>query len=304
MSSACHSNDQGEALSRKFTRNLLLRMSIPCFMALTYELLFFIISGSRPNQWLILLSIVAVYGILQLAGTLVIFNPVRKILTGHLSYPEVRKRMDYLPIIMSSWTMVTGLTFIGLNYWQGRYSQIMDTGDFWFVLSTMSNQTLLFRTFMSVVIYFAIMDFQRELREAMSLRCNVQFTIGTEKLSRTIFLPWTLLAVLPFLQLAFRTYTFAAAGPDGVGQFRLIHYVIQFSLVSVLGIAIAAYFVARNIAGSIMAMTTIVDAISAGDYSREIPIARKDEIGRLIGKINGMVKNLRKNKNQHDRGSG
>ncbi|HSJ54428.1 MAG TPA: GAF domain-containing protein, partial [Anaerolineae bacterium] len=106
----------------------------------------------------------------------------------------------------------------------------------------------------------------------------------------------------PQVVLAFETIQFGdqslwvVAEKDTTEAFRLARNTLLITAVAVLGgivLATGAGLVAvRRIVRPIEALSSTVQLVAAGDFSRRVPVARQDEIGRLAASFNRMAAQL------------
>lgn len=73
----------------------------------------------------------------------------------------------------------------------------------------------------------------------------------------------------------------------------LSYYLVAISVVALMVILLAVYFVARTIAAPIIQGVSFAEAMSKGDFTQTLNIDQKDEIGTLATSLNNMVAKLR-----------
>ena len=72
---------------------------------------------------------------------------------------------------------------------------------------------------------------------------------------------------------------------------RKVAYVtIAVILIGIAGIGFGSYFIAGGITNPIEKIVGVVEAVAGGDFSKEVDISAKGEIGLLISSINQMIK--------------
>jgi signal transduction histidine kinase len=71
-------------------------------------------------------------------------------------------------------------------------------------------------------------------------------------------------------------------------------YLIWASLAALFLAAVLSFLLMRKVLRPLRQMTTIAQKISTGDYSGQVPLVSKDEVGRLAASFNRMAESLRR----------
>lgn len=74
---------------------------------------------------------------------------------------------------------------------------------------------------------------------------------------------------------------------------RIAFIAVAVMLIGIAGIGLGSYFIAGGITYPIEKIVGVVEGVAAGDFSKEVDISAKGEIGLLIGSINQMIKAVR-----------
>jgi len=70
-------------------------------------------------------------------------------------------------------------------------------------------------------------------------------------------------------------------------------YLIWASLIALFLAVVLSFLLMRKVLGPLRQMTTIAQKISAGDYSGQVPLISRDEVGQLAASFNRMAESLR-----------
>jgi signal transduction histidine kinase len=85
-------------------------------------------------------------------------------------------------------------------------------------------------------------------------------------------------------------------------RFARTHYTLLGGLIAFLLLAIAVfYFLQLNMLRPLRCLRDGVDAVSRGDFSTRVPVARMDEIGQVARAFNEMTRRVEQMINDHDR---
>ncbi len=71
---------------------------------------------------------------------------------------------------------------------------------------------------------------------------------------------------------------------------RIAYVAIAVILIGIGGIGVGSYFIAGGITHPIEKIVGVVQGVAAGDFSKEVDVSAKGEIGMLVGSINQMIK--------------
>lgn len=78
------------------------------------------------------------------------------------------------------------------------------------------------------------------------------------------------------------------------GSLRRIAFIaVAVMLIGIAGIGLGSYFIAGGITRPIEKIVDVVEGVAVGDFSKEVQISAKGEIGLLISSINQMIKAVR-----------
>jgi class 3 adenylate cyclase len=74
---------------------------------------------------------------------------------------------------------------------------------------------------------------------------------------------------------------------------RLKFEVANVVVVTIMAVAISAYFITRSLLGPIRILSQAMGKVAEGDLSQRVPVTSNDEVGELTGQFNNMVEGLR-----------
>ncbi|MEK7290129.1 MAG: cache domain-containing protein, partial [Planctomycetota bacterium] len=83
---------------------------------------------------------------------------------------------------------------------------------------------------------------------------------------------------------------------EGYGPVKKLHLIVV-SIMSVMTISVvaSAFFIGKKISDPILYLTEVTKSISEGDYSKQVKITSRDEIGELSNSFNKMAGTLKEN---------
>jgi hypothetical protein len=203
---------------RAINKAYFLRMLAPAGLLLLYECIRqYVVAGEffQTRIWWIVLAFL-------LIQTPLAYWLSRKLLTDN-------KKISSLPLYSAMATMTTGSIYIGLiEFWEGGLSAAWhaSSGIVMF-LSLASNQALLFRVSMAIIVYLLIMDVRLRIQPPIN-------AAAADAIFRRVLIVLALLGVLPLSQMAFRVFTSTLEKPELLPRFDVLRYVVHYSLISAI----------------------------------------------------------------------
>ncbi len=75
---------------------------------------------------------------------------------------------------------------------------------------------------------------------------------------------------------------------------RVAYIAVAVALLGIAGIGLGSYFIAGSVTQPVEMIVDVVKGIASGDFSREVDVSAKGEIGDLINSVNQMIKAVRR----------
>ncbi|MEM6491343.1 MAG: adenylate/guanylate cyclase domain-containing protein, partial [Pseudomonadota bacterium] len=145
--------------------------------------------------------------------------------------------------------------------------------------------------FFGFYAYFAVGDWVRRARRALSQRHGVSYWSARSSIGRQLFVAFAGLSLAP---AALILAELGPLAPVRAAQGVTFDEAVLVDLcATAVAAAISFVFIRRTLAGPVGNLTAAVDRIAAGDLSQAAPVEDDTEIGRLTSRFNAMLQDLR-----------
>lgn len=256
---------------------------------------FAVLSGHVEVLPRAVLANVAVLGVANLAGAVILFRPIARWLAGRGSLAECRRAVLTLPARATGWTAIVSVAYGMTAFSLGIFTPNpeMFAGDTvplatrafmfaWFLFA--------YAVYMTFIVYFAVSDVAARLRHEIFRREGVVLATDRGRLLHKLVIVFAVVAVMPaalvFLDLLF----FMEVRRQ---QDLTIEGVVALDMVcALIAAGLSLIFVTRNLTKPIDRLMESVRRVRGGDLKATLPVTTNDELGVLTANFNEMVAGL------------
>ncbi len=215
-----------------------------------------------------------------------LFAPILSFLEGRTSFEDTQRRITQLPLLTAQNVLI--LMAILTVFRLGSSYFLNDPAASHMPVPSLSDVLtlcIILPVFHFTYTYFVISDYLGRL-------CGFIFrhygrTLGLFFGSYTVKLIVALvvISIAPMAAIVVDLFSY-----DGD---RLRFEIGNDVAVSLMGVALTAYFITRSMLRPIRILTGAMEKVAAGDLSQRVPVTSNDEVGALTGQFNNMVEGLR-----------
>jgi class 3 adenylate cyclase len=215
-----------------------------------------------------------------------LFRPIEGYLKGEAKFEDTQRRITQLPLLTARpvAVLVLVLTIFRLTYtW--LFTDPTVTGVPRPTVAQVITLCIVLPIFYFTYTYFVISDFLAELC-AFIFRAfgrNLELFFGSYTAKLIVALLVISIAPIAAIMVALFSYE---------GD-RLRFEVGNVVAVTVMGVAISAYFVTRSLLRPVRILSRAMGKVAEGDLDQRVPVTSNDEVGELAGQFNRMVEGLR-----------
>jgi class 3 adenylate cyclase len=272
--------------TRALRRRYLLMATSALPVDIAFTLVFIVMSGAwsfAPRS--LGASVVLLGGVNYLLSSWR-FAPIDRFLRGESSFEDTQRRITQLPILTANHVgiLVLLLTIFRLSYTY-LFTDPSVTGVLQPTISQVITICVVLTVFYFTYTYFVVSDYLAGLC-AFIFRQFGQ-NLGLFFGSYTVKLVVALLVISVAPMAAIMVALFSYEGD------RLKLEIGNVVAVTVMAIAISAYFITRSLLQPIRNLSQAMGKVAEGDLSQRIAVTSNDEVGELTGQFNNMVVGLR-----------
>ncbi len=246
----------------------------------------------------LLARIAVVLGGVNLAGALIIYRPIRRLLRGETGEREAfERRVGALPALSGLWSFVLAAVVL-LGHASAMHGSwvLFEMGPP-IVLLGIALQTAVFAAYLGLYAFFVTVDFTTRLRE-LAWHMGHGLAPARGRLSHRLVAAFVAVAVAPILiRVSDRWIEPLTRGGPGVDSAGTHHFMRQALELDVLGAVlvsgIVVVTVARSLARPIEILLGAMQRVDRGDYAMQSPVVSDDELGLLTDRFNRMLDGLR-----------
>ena len=215
-----------------------------------------------------------------------LFDPIEEYLAGQRSFEEAQRRLTQLPVLTAARVALLAMVMVGFRVaapflWPDATPQGLPTQ----TLADAIALCVLLPLFYFTYIYFVISDYLGSLCAYIFERSgnNLSLFFGRYRLKLGIAL--LVISLAPMTAVIIDLFSY-----EGV---KLQFEIATDVAISLMGVAVSAYFIGRSLLRPIRILSTAMSAVAQGDMSVRVPVTSNDEVGELTGQFNTMVEGLR-----------
>lgn len=276
------------ALVRGVALRYYARMASPALVALALGALLHMVvndPGHAPS-----LGPLIAFGIgaANVLAAWLLLRPIRLGVSGFGSKAAAIARIARLPWLSSGWTWFLA-TAVMVAPLLGDYAQGRAVSRFMLVYHPllMAAHGML----MALFIYFLVDDYSSRLKLEMYRLRGWEWTASRGSVATRLLAAYLATALVPFA-LVFLDVYFA----DQLESLQMLDLRRAFLLDMVGAMAMtaaAAVFIRRGLVRPLEGLLAGVERVDAGDFTARAPVVSDDELGRIAGRFNRMVEQLR-----------
>jgi class 3 adenylate cyclase len=215
-----------------------------------------------------------------------LFTPIDRYLRGEAKFDDVQRRLTQLPILTAQRVAVLMLL---LTVFRLTATYILTdpgmTGVPRPTVSQVITLCIIFPVFFFTYTYFVISDYLVGLCTFIFQRFGDNLGLFFGSYNAKLVVALLVISVAPIAAIVVALFSYEGE--------RLRFEVINVVVVTVIAIAISAYFVTRSLLGPLRNLSQAMGKVAEGDLSQRVPVTSNDEVGELTGQFNNMVGGLR-----------
>jgi class 3 adenylate cyclase len=270
------------ALRRRYL--LMATSALPLDIAFT--LVFIVMSGAwsfAPRS--LGASVVLLGGVNYLLASR-LFAPIERYLKGEAKFDEIQRRLTQLPILTAQRVAVLmlALTLFRLTATYVLTDPAM-SGVPQPTIAQVVSLCIIFPVFFFTYTYFVISDYLAGLCTAIFQRFGDNLGLFFGSYNAKLIVALLVISVTPIAAIIVDLFSYEGE--------RLRFEVANVVVVTVMAIAISAYFVTRSLLGPLRNLSQAMGKVAEGDLSQRVAVTSNDEVGELTGQFNNMVGGLR-----------
>jgi class 3 adenylate cyclase len=269
------------ALRRRYL--LMATSALPLDIAFT--LVFIVMTGAWSFAPRSLGGSVVLLGIVNYILASRLFAPIDHYLKGEAKFDDIQRRLTQLPILTAQ---RVGVLMLLLTIFRLTATYILtDPGMSGVPRPTISQVItlcIIFPVFFFTYTYFVISDYLVGLCTFIFQRFGDSLGLFFGSYNVKLIVALLVISVAPIAAIIVALFSYEGE--------RLRFEVINVVVVTVMAIAISAYFVTRSLLGPLRNLSQAMGKVAEGDLSQRVPVTSNDEVGELTGQFNNMVVGL------------
>ena len=215
-----------------------------------------------------------------------LFAPIERYLEGEAKFDDVQRRLTQLPILTAQRVAVLMLV---LTVFRLTATYILTdpamTGVPQPTVAQVISLCIIFPVFFFTYTYFVVSDYLAGLCTFIFQRFGDNLGLFFGSYNAKLVVALLVISVAPIAAIMVALFSYEGE--------RLRLEVANVVVVTVMAIAISAYFVTRSLLGPLRNLSQAMGKVAEGDLSQRVPVTSNDEVGELTGQFNNMVEGLR-----------
>ena len=215
-----------------------------------------------------------------------LFVPIDRFLKGETSFEDTQRRITQLPILTAQHValLVLALTIFRLGFtW--LFTDASVTGVPQPALAQVITLCIVLTVFYFTYTYFVISDYLADLCAFIFRRFDRNLGLFFGSYNRKLIVALLVISVAPIAAIMVALFSYEGE--------RLRFEVTNVVAVTIMAVAISAYFVTRSLLRPIRNLSRAMSKVAEGDLHQRVPVTSNDEVGELTGQFNKMVEGLR-----------
>ena len=215
-----------------------------------------------------------------------LFAPIERYLKGEAKFEDIQRRLTQLPILTAQ---RVGVLMLVLTVFRLTATYVFTdpgmTGVPQPTIAQVISLCIIFPVFFFTYTYFVISDYLAGLCTFIFHRfgCNLGLFFGSYNVKLIVAL--LVISIAPIAAIIVALFSHEGD--------RLKFEVANVVVVTIMAVAISAYFITRSLLGPIRNLSQAMGKVAQGDLSERVPVTSNDEVGELTGQFNNMVEGLR-----------
>ncbi len=225
-------------------------------------------------------------GAINLVLSMRLFAPIERYLKSETSFEDTQRRITQLPLLTARYVAILELAVtifrLGSSYF---LNDPAITGVPQPTLAQVITLCIVLPVFYFTYTYFVISDYLSSLCAFIFRHYgrNLELFFGSYTIKLIVAL--VVISVAPLAAIIVDLFSYEGD--------RLKLEITNVVGVTLMGVAITAYFVGRSLLQPIRNLSRAMGRVAAGDLSQSVVVTSNDEIGELTGQFNNMVGGLR-----------
>ena len=215
-----------------------------------------------------------------------LFAPIERYLKGEAKFEDIQRRLTQLPILTAQ---RVGVLMLVLTVFRLTATYVFTdpgmTGVPQPTIAQVISLCIIFPVFFFTYTYFVISDYLAGLCTFIFHRFgrNLGLFFGSYNVKLVVAL--LVISIAPIAAIIVALFSHEGD--------RLKFEVANVVVVTIMAVAISAYFITRSLLGPIRNLSQAMGKVAQGDLSERVPVTSNDEVGELTGQFNNMVEGLR-----------
>lgn len=267
-------------------RRYLLMATSALPLDIAFTLVFIVMTGAWSFAPRSLGASVVLLGIVNYLLASRLFAPIDRYLKGEATFGDIQRRLTQLPILTAQ---RVGALMLLLTIFRLTATYILTdpamSGVPQPTLAQVITLCIIFPVFFFTYTYFVISDYLAGLCTAIFQRFGDNLGLFFGSYNAKLVVALLVISVAPIAAIVVALFSYEGE--------RLRFEVVNVVAVTVMAIAISAYFVTRSLLGPLRNLSRAMGKVAEGDLSQRVPVTSNDEVGELTGQFNTMVEGLR-----------
>ena len=215
-----------------------------------------------------------------------LFAPIERYLKGEANFDDIQRRLTQLPILTAQ---RVGVLMLVLTVFRLTATYVFTdpgmTGVPQPTIAQVISLCIIFPVFFFTYTYFVISDYLAGLCTFIFHRFGHNLGLFFGSYNVKLIVALLVISVAPIAAIIVALFSHEGD--------RLKFEVANVVVVTIMAVAVSAYFITRSLLGPIRNLSQAMGKVAQGDLSERVPVTSNDEVGELTGQFNNMVEGLR-----------
>jgi class 3 adenylate cyclase len=215
-----------------------------------------------------------------------LFAPIERYIQGEAKFEDIQRRLTQLPILTAQ---RVGVLMLVLTVFRLTATYVFTdpgmTGVPQPTIAQVVSLCIIFPVFFFTYTYFVISDYLAGLCTFIFRRFGRNLGLFFGSYNVKLIVALLVISVAPIAAIIVALFSHEGD--------RLKFEVANVVVVTIMAVAISAYFITRSLLGPIRNLSQAMGKVAQGDLSERVPVTSNDEVGELTGQFNNMVEGLR-----------
>jgi class 3 adenylate cyclase len=215
-----------------------------------------------------------------------LFAPIERYLKGEANFDDIQRRLTQLPILTAQ---RVGVLMLVLTVFRLTATYVFTdpsmTGVPQPTIAQVISLCIIFPVFFFTYTYFVISDYLAGLCTFIFHRFGRNLGLFFGSYNVKLIVALLVISVAPIAAIIVALFSHEGE--------RLKFEVANVVVVTIMAVAVSAYFITRSLLGPIRNLSQAMGKVAEGDLSERVPVTSNDEVGELTGQFNNMVEGLR-----------